>query len=221
MKKLVVLLAVLALASAAFAQRASQDTKLGKHDVFLTSALDDRAGCQSCHVPHTAIVQEYIWKYTLPSNIQGWETGSIPTGDNNAFHTVACMSCHDGSTAGAVVTNQMGSGVKFGNDISKHHPTHMTYVNHSDRAILKKFVRFYSDGVDNGVLTSSQTGYNNGYAECGSCHDPHKGDPSKNFKFLRGPSSTTPALAADYGFGWTVADATWGRLGLCRDCHSK
>jgi hypothetical protein len=45
-----------------------------------------------------------------------------------------------------------------------------------------------------------------GYIECGSCHDPHKGD-GNTYMFLRGPATgVTPRYA---------------RIDLCRDCHSS
>jgi hypothetical protein len=234
MKKLIVIVVVLLVASMAFGQRATRDSKLGVHDVTSSGAL---LGCQSCHIPHNALGGEYIFKYALPT-ITAPDGSTLSTTDANAFHSLACMSCHDGATATDIT---MPAGTKnFGADLSAthNHPVHETYSQRG-ATFNGNFVAFRNDGVtQTGTTppTKGQAGFNYGYVECGTCHDPHKGD-ANTYKFLRGPSATSPAYDtaanyliakptgnsyyAGYGYTYTATNRDWARLGLCRDCHGK
>jgi hypothetical protein len=267
MKKLFVLIAVLAVASLAFAQapvqdltkagaglsyvpgsytgyntpRTTADTKLGMHDVKGTGG--DRNGCQSCHVPHDAAIVDgwsttdgttttnhtggmYLWKYPVPTNIVGQDENAIVL-DAASFHTLACLSCHDGATATNVIANntmdtwaQIASTASQG--LMNDHPVNAFYGSHG--AATAKYVRLYAAGG-----TTNATG--TGMVECGSCHDPHMGDPN-TYAFLRGPGGTTTGgvyTAKTYTQNDSMGNATtytgtspqWARLGLCRDCHGK
>ncbi len=244
MRKLVVIVAMLALATCAFAQlsyvgtaytgpnvQRSQDTKLGYHDVMagatgpnvITDASKtaltvqaDYNGCQSCHVPHGATTGEYIWKYNLATSVKN-QDGSAMAVDDATFHTVACITCHDGVDAPDVYTYLRG-GVfpdyaAVSPDLSTRHdhPINAVLSQHGSTAPARQYVRFYSpagwsSAVAKNADGSTPTGYQFGYVECGTCHDPHKGDGA-TYMFLRGPSGgTTPQYA---------------RIGLCRDCHGK
>ncbi len=266
MKKLLVLIAVLALATAAFAQtptndtskasaglsyvdssytgyntaRTVADTKLGVHDVKGTGG--DRNGCQSCHVPHEAAVTDgwtttannvttnhsgamYLWKYPVPTNIVGQDENVI-TLDAASFHTLACLSCHDGATATDVLANNtMDAWAKVAGDtngLMNDHPVNAYYGSHG--VATAKYVKLYAAG---GVTNASGTGM----VECGSCHDPHMGDPN-TYDFLRGPGGTgigtnyvgntyTQVDKLGYSTTYTGTSPQWARLGICRDCHGK
>lgn len=245
MRKLVVLVAMLALATCAFAQlsyvgssytgpnaaRTAQDTKLGMHDVMALptahnastfpangpsgTVIAERNGCQSCHTPHTATA-EYIWKYTLTTTLKN-QDGSSMALDEASFHTLACVTCHDGVDAPDVYAALPGGAfpsyaqMGAGGDLTHEHPLNAMLAQHGATAPPRQYIRFYTPaGVTltvnkdaNGNLLS---GTQFGYVECGSCHDPHKGD-GNTYMFLRGPSAgVTPQYA---------------RLDLCRQCHGK
>lgn len=272
MKKLILVIAVLALAIGAFGQaqqdqskagaglsyvpssytgyntpRTTADTKLGMHDVIGTAGGSvaggtDRNGCQSCHVPHEAAIIDgwstttggvatnhtgamYLWKYPVPTNIVGPDENAI-TLDAASFHTLACLSCHDGATATNVIANNnMQDWAKVAGDswgLMNDHPVNAFYGKHG--AATAKYVRLYAAG---GVTNATGTGM----VECGSCHDPHLGDPN-TYAFLRGPGGTTAAgayTAKTYAqtdsqgnvTTYTGTSPQWARLGLCRDCHGK
>ncbi len=252
MRKLVVLVAMLALATCAFAQlsyvgtaytgpnvaRTDPDAKLGMHDVLAKpsthnwdpvaqtgtfppngpsgTVIAERNGCESCHVPHGATTGEYIWKYTLASTVKNQDSTAMAL-DDATFHTIACITCHDGVDAPDVYANLEGgvfpSYAAVGTDLSlRHdHPINALFSQHGSTAPAKQYVRFYTPAgftspVPKNADGTTPSGYQFGYVECGSCHDPHKGNGNV-YMFLRGPSGgTTPQYA---------------RIGLCRDCHGK
>lgn len=267
MKKLIVLVAVLALATAVFAQtndtskagaglsfvpssytgyntpRTLNDTKLGVHDV--AGQGGDRNGCQSCHVPHGAAVTDgwatgtapnttnhaglmYIWKYPVPTNVIGQDENAINL-DAASFHTLACLSCHDGATATDVIANLSGGMPTWANvagdstGLMNDHPVNAFYGSHGPATA--KYVRLYAAG---GVTNTTGTGM----VECGSCHDPHMGD-ANTYAFLRGPGGAWDAVNGYAAKTYTQTDKLggtitytgtspqWARLGLCRDCHGK
>jgi len=271
MKKLIVLIAVVLVASVAFGQlsyvgntykgsltaRSAADSKLGGHDVLATqnpfgaqiAQGQDRNGCQSCHVPHnanpTGLSDGFLWAYNLPAGVLGnfdAENGIALAKTNRTFHTLACMSCHDGATASNVVTNnsalQVGGFANFGTDMSHTHPIDAIYSHGNPKA---KYVRLYDasgaaitpDGLGAG---GSNTNTQNGYVECASCHDPHAGD-DYTYAYLRGPGATFVVAAGVVTptFGtyaqtdrsglstitYTGTSPQWARLGICRDCHGK
>jgi len=200
MKKLFIVVAVLALATAAYAQVPSPDVKLGSHDV-LNVANTERQGCQSCHVPHEASQEEYIWRWAIPATVG---SVTLPATDGATFHTNACMSCHDGVTAGAVLdlTGMSDSAKVFSDTEGKlnDHPVSALLKQRGTTPPPLTFVRLRKP-------TSDWVGGTNelGYVECGTCHDPHKGE---SYRFLRAPSGT-------------FATAAFAKLAFCRDCHSK
>ena len=252
MRKLVVLVAMLALATCALAQlsyvgssytgsnaaRTAEDTKLGMHDVMAYpsthnwnrttetgtfpangpsgTVIAERNGCQSCHTPHGATT-EYIWKYELTTTLKN-QDGSSMVEDGAAFHTLACVTCHDGVDAPDVYAALPGgtfpsyARMGEGGDLTHEHPLNALLTQHGTTTPPRQYVRFYKPTSDwtspvaknaDGTFPSN---YQFGYVECGSCHDPHKGD-ANTYMFLRGPSgATTPQYA---------------RLDLCRQCHGK
>ena len=206
MRKLFILIAVLTLATAAFAQIPSADVKLGDHDV-LNVANTERQGCQSCHIPHAANAVYYIWRWTIPTSANGNPLSAL---NDVSFHTNACISCHDGATAAAVLDlSGMGASKMVANDgLANDHPVDVMYTQHGSRAPTLSFVRLFTPAgytlQVNGV--GGYTGNTElGFIECGSCHDPHKG---QSYRFLRAPSGT-------------YADSAFAKLAFCRDCHGK
>lgn len=200
MKKIFILVAALALASAAYAQVPSADVKLGDHDV-LNVANTERQGCQSCHVPHEAKAEEYIWRWTIPTAVAGI---NLPTLDGASFHTNACMSCHDGVTAAAVLDlSGMSADAKVYSDTEgplNDHPVNELLTQHGSTPPAMTFIRLYKPS--GWVAPDAKTF---GYVECGSCHDPHKG---QSYRFLRAPSGT-------------YATSAFAKKDFCRDCHGK
>lgn len=216
----------------------AEDSKLGMHDILATgvgpkSVAQDRNGCVSCHAPHNAnnlvasgttpTFFSYIWAIGAPVNNytknepDSYNSGTIAI-DNNSFHTVACLSCHDGQSAPDVYANNNGF-TNYGNyarkgyqgDLTHDHPVHAILSLKGTTAPTLAYVRLYKNGnAPNGDVWaakgSTTAGSQYGYTECGSCHDPHKGDGG-TYMFLRGPAGgVTPRYA---------------RIDLCRDCHGK
>jgi hypothetical protein len=131
--------------------------------------------------------------------------------DTASFHTLACLSCHDGVTATDVYAKNVGlsGGMNWaqkgiGGDLSHDHPVNSTLSKHGSTSPTLAYARLYGTTVKPAAGDPSGTVY--GYIECGSCHDPHKGD-GNTYMFLRGPATgVTPRYA---------------RIDLCRDCHSS
>jgi cytochrome c551/c552 len=217
----------------------SPDTKLGFHDVLQGFRGDNpqnavqRNGCQGCHVPHQAVQSQegtYLWAHNLPSNIVGQDGNAIQL-DAASFHTLACMSCHDGVTAsdviskfsytdpeGNLVNGAMPEAALVASDaagLMNDHPVNVVLTQHGSTAPPRQYVRFYTPAG----YTAPQGTTSFGYVECGSCHDPHKGD-AQTYMFLRGPKAGTTATDVA-GNTYTGTGPQWARLGLCRDCHGK
>jgi cytochrome c551/c552 len=217
--------------------RLTPDTKLGFHDVMQspvgenTNNAVQRNGCQGCHIPHFALQSEegtYLWSHNLPTNIVGQDGNNIQL-DAASFHTLACLSCHDGVTARDVINNfsytdsagqhsGMPEYVLVNSDtagLMNDHPVNVVLTQHGTTAPPRQYVRFYTPAG----YTAPEGTTSFGYVECGSCHDPHKGD-SQTYMFLRGPKPGTTATDAA-GNTYTGTGPQWARLGLCRDCHGK
>jgi len=248
MKKVILIAAMLVIASMAFAQggklpyvgdaytganvAAAEDLKLGMHDILATgvgpkSIAIDRNGCVSCHAPHNQLNLgqttqfAYLWSIDAPVNQyknngpDDYGVGTM-TLDSASFHTIACLSCHDGQSAPDVYVNNNGF-TNFGNyarkgyqgDLSHDHPVNSTLSKHGTTSPLLTYARLYGTAAVPVVKPGSAAdvaGVQYGYIECGSCHDPHKGDGA-TYMFLRGPAGgVTPR---------------YGRIDLCRDCHGK
>lgn len=254
MRKVIAVFALLALATCAFAQqsyvgsgytgnntaRTAQDSYLGFHDVMASATGNNannavqRNGCQSCHVPHEAAIAStstqdgYLWKYDI-SAVPAVSGGNTITLDSASFHTLACLGCHNGTTAADVALNfnwsthsyaQMG----VGGDLSHDHPLNAMLAQHGATPPKKDFVRFYTPSGYT-LQVNGVNGYTGGtefgYVECGSCHDPHKGD-ANTYDFLRGPAAgvsyTDPK---DATITYVGTSPQYARLGLCRECHGK
>jgi len=121
---LVVVIATLLVAAAAWAQTATTDPLLGPHNV-------GSVGCQSCHAPHNALAGPgaYLWARSIPtrtyttyttSDGNGGTLSALPATGNGMVgnggtaigtttnpgalstvnnlpqaHTILCLSCHD------------------------------------------------------------------------------------------------------------------------------
>lgn len=249
MKKVIVLVALLVVASMAFAQqsyvgsgytgnntaRTAQDSYLGFHDVMASPTgnnaqnIAQRNGCQSCHVPHDAALATsstldgYLWKYDLTPAVT-WSGIAL---DSASIHTLACLGCHDGATAADVASNFDWNAHSYAKidaaGLAHSHPVNEMLTQHGATAPKRDFVRFYTPSgytlKVNGVNGATTTEF--GYVECGSCHDPHKGDGA-TYDYLRGPAAGASYVdPRDTTITYTGTSPQYARLGLCRECHGK
>ena len=97
-KALVVAIAILAMAAAAWAQ--GSDVLLGPHNT------NNAFGCQSCHAPHSQVLAGsglFMWGLSVPNKTYttyggGTLTANLTSGvapTDTSEHTVLCLSCHD------------------------------------------------------------------------------------------------------------------------------
>ena len=188
MRKLLVVLAIVALASSG--AWAAVATTL--HDL----SADDTEGrtCIFCHTPHNATPAIPLWNHTLSTNtftaydsptMEAVDNGNWGGGDGNI--SGLCMSCHDGSVALGSIINAPRVGTvtlglpmgaidaNLGTDLSNDHPVAFTYDGTLETA----------DGelVDPTTLTGAVKLFGAGadQLECSSCHDPHN---DTNLPFL-------------------------------------
>ncbi|MGO9305532.1 MAG: hypothetical protein ACLP3R_17850 [Candidatus Korobacteraceae bacterium] len=200
MRKLVlILLAVLLVATAAFAQ---SDPMLGSHNVA-------NAGCTSCHAPHNALPGQgaYLWAGAIPTGTyQTYLTsdgngGTLNAGQMTASlanvyagtvtnlpmaHTVLCLSCHDTSFNTSMAANITGSTTKtlnfnIGNagNLTGDHPVDVKYPT-SDPTYFTVTVNgaagtvsFTDTAYAYGHPTRLYTDGTFAYIECSTCHNPH------------------------------------------------
>jgi len=230
MKKVAVLiLLIVVLGGLAVAQ----DTggKLGKHDV---SDGGQYLGCKGCHVPHAALSEYRLWGRALPTTVpagglneesQDYTTGTAISASNAAFHTAACMSCHDGTTATSIVGTGNWAVGSDDEGLKNDHPTHAKNGNNSYNITPTAHLDS-NNNVDYGTsaaytgsgiqpIASQARWYpaiavpvakSDWYVECSSCHDPHNG---AGYKFVRGTSATT------------TQNQQIANLALCRNCHGR
>jgi hypothetical protein len=117
MKKLLFILFIITIAVGI---ASAQTDVLGPHNV-------NGHGCASCHAPHSgakgnggtnaASGEEYLWgrdfvatAYTLNGGTNTLVVSNSGAITDNTFHTVACLSCHDGSVAIAGMTGTRRTG---------------------------------------------------------------------------------------------------------------
>ena len=188
MKKVIVMLAVLAIAGSAVAFHGEPEWK------------DDDYDCDSCHLPHTDGIGDLggvpLWSGVDISGEEGgapaeWTMYSSPTMDAvvpgaPTGSTLLCMACHDkvhSSTSGYVLNKAGGSG-----DLSTTHPVDFVYdaaladldgelVNPDEPA---------SSGLNRGTgarsisadllspILDDEGNIAGGVMRCTSCHEIHK-----------------------------------------------
>ncbi len=138
-------------------------------------SLSEDQVCKFCHTPHNANPAIPLWShqlskadYTMYSSKSLNTTppeNHVPTGSSKL-----CLSCHDGTVAVGAVNGQIyplegtaGDGTLFtgatnlGTDLSDDHPIS---------------IRMIGPGLAK-LSPQSPVKLENGYVECGSCHDPH------------------------------------------------
>lgn len=159
----------------------------GTGDYHLTSGTNADEVCVFCHTPHSGDqTKGPLWNrsYT-PSTFNMYSSSTIDMTMETQPVTVslACLSCHDGTTAFDSLLNFPGSGSTnpgdwvwnngwntiqststsyMGTDLSNDHPISITYDPTAD-------TDFY-DAVGNYV---NGLPLYDGRVECGSCHNPH------------------------------------------------
>ncbi len=205
MKKVIVVLALLAMAVPAMAVITGT-----AHD-FSGAAWNSASGgkCNVCHAPHsadTSVVGAPLWNhevtgvasFTLYSSvtIQASDLGQ-PDGPSKL-----CLSCHDGtveldSFGGASGSTLIGAPGLVGTDLSGEHPISFTY----DATLA---------GLDDGLYDPSAQAsglggnidedllYGGLTLECSSCHDVHDKDGNSSLLVIDNAASA-----------------------LCLTCHDK
>ncbi len=167
-----------------------------KHNLSTGNAGADDNGriCVYCHTPHaanTAMTGAPLWNKPLPTTaafaMYGQTIAGTQTADAPSMVSLACLSCHDGSSALNAVINAPGTGAGNGaignagtmsgiaaigaDDLTNDHPISIDYI--PGRASLVPVdTPLTGDGW--GAYTTVGQLLRNGKVECGSCHDPHE-----------------------------------------------
>jgi len=190
MKKVMILALVLMLVVVAVAAAGIRGTK---HDMSNSGGQNTRVTnqddlCVFCHTPHGSnmsmtaaplwnrVQNQSNWTNTnayTSSTLNGTSTGPY---SSNAI-SMACLSCHDGNTAGETLVNGPGSGTAsaltwqnsvFGtianlNDaagLTNDHPIGVAMPNAADTGLFAT--------IQNANVTAP-----GGTVQCSSCHDVH------------------------------------------------
>ncbi|MFQ5413556.1 MAG: cytochrome c3 family protein [Phycisphaerae bacterium] len=168
-----------------------------KHD-FSREGWSEGQICLPCHAPHNA---------EPPGPAPLWDRGASATesytlygGARGMPHagSLACLSCHDGSTAidayggmqgKMLIQARSGGRTRIGaeHDLNTDHPVGVRYP--ENRRGFKPVVQ---------VLAAGEVVLPNGYVECISCHDVHN----------------------QYGGAFFLVKSN-ARSGLCLSCHNK
>lgn len=192
---------VTAAAALFLAAGAASATIIGtKHDMTTNGnydSPDNSTGqvCVYCHTPHnaTASTNGPIWnRANTGTSYTMYGGGSTSAGTDIASEpgreSMACLSCHDGSTAVDSISNVPGPGNTWatngasgqitgyalvGDDLSDDHPVSLQYL--AGTAGLKNTAAALSAGI-------TLYGASDDQVECASCHSVHDND---NPPFLR------------------------------------
>ena len=250
-KALFILLAV----TFAVGMASAQTDILGPHNV-------SGHGCASCHAPHSgakgnggsnaASGEEYLWgrdfvatTYTLNGGVETLTVANSGAITDQTFHTVACLSCHDGSVAIAGMTGTSLEAVPGG-----FHPP--TYLNDGSESLKNDHpvdVAYdptssynWAGTVDaNGVITwTASTASNNfqasygrpfrlyaatsgrdgagSYVECSTCHNPHSVNLAKG-TFAGVKNAVKPTAFFVRGWYDLNNSASNSPQQFCRSCH--
>jgi predicted CXXCH cytochrome family protein len=150
MKKVLVLLVVAAMAAPASAL------------LIITNAHSTDLGCGACHTPHAAVTagsDAPLWGNALDS-LDGYTL--YGGGDTITGTTRLCMTCHDGTMAGQVVTT---TSVKD-KTLSNMHPVSKAYPADSTPGYVDA-----GSIADTGIKDALAA--DGGNIECGVCHEIH------------------------------------------------
>jgi cytochrome c553 len=253
-KAMFVLFAIIFAVGIAAAQQLTGDI-LGPHNV-------NGHGCVSCHAPHTGAMgnlglnsasgENYLWgrdfyatTYTLfdGSSLTVTNAGAFAATDT-AFHTAACLSCHDGNqtqvqgmTGLSVETVEGGQVPTYLNDgtesLKNDHPVHVTYVpsgfnwpgtvgtdgkiTWTTTADVTEFQANYGRPFRLYASTSGPEGIGS-YVECSTCHNPHSVNYNKS-TYKGVANNVRPSNF--FVRGWYNTDNPSSNSGqqFCRSCH--
>jgi formate-dependent nitrite reductase cytochrome c552 subunit len=250
----VMLVALFAVGIASAQQLAGKDI-LGPHNV-------NGHGCASCHAPHSggvgnggtnaAIGENTLWgrdfyatTYTgISGNTIVVANGAYAATDP-AFHTAACMSCHDGNqthiigmagiTAELVEGKQIPTYLNDGTESLKNdHPVDVPYVpgGHNWAGTVDATTGALTWSTTDGPTVAFTANYGrpvrfyggNGtagigaYMECSTCHNPHSVNYAKS-TFAGVANAVKPTNF--FIRGWYNTDNAASNSGqqFCRSCH--
>ncbi len=205
MKKVIVLLAVLAMVTPAMAA----DIDTSHSEAF---------GCGACHSAHVKVPVTVAGKITtdLSSEIPLWgrfiTTDTTLSAYNSGTTTndditpgaptnesALCMSCHDGTTnpgaTGHQITKASGKAAGY-IDTNVGHPISFTYTGQVESATFRA-----SPTASGGALAVLE----GGRMECTSCHDIHGTNVNSQPYAIRGGASVNADAEED----------------ICKSCHIK
>jgi|SRR5271157_3198595 len=258
MKKVLFILLVIAIAYTvpAMGQQLKGDI-LGPHNV-------NGHGCASCHAPHSGAVgnggsnsatgEDTLWGRDFYSTTYTLNNGDTLTVNNvgaysstdPAFHTAACLSCHDGNqtkvigmTGKSVETVEGGKQVPtYLNDgtesLKNDHPVDEVYdptqsynwpgIVNADGSItwtvtadVTAFQNSYGRPFRLYASTSGRSGAGS-YVECSTCHNPHSVNYARStFAGVKNAVKPTNWFVR----GWYNTDNPASNSGqqFCRSCH--
>lgn len=209
-------LAVAMMGYTGFAQ--AQNIAGSLHDLTVGETVTTDRICVYCHTPHNtaaagtanaplwnrnnaAVTYQMYASTTLDGVIQGTPEGV----------SLACLSCHDGTTdysnvivnaTPTVKAGVMGAPLALGTggavDLRNDHPISIAYNDADDTGLRGPTTLGSKVTVNNTANLPLYAGTGGSQVECASCHNPH--DNTTNVKFLR---DSTAASA------------------LCINCHLK
>ena len=252
----VAFLALFAVGVASAQQLAGQDI-LGPHNV-------NGHGCASCHAPHSGAAgnggtnkasgENYLWgrdfyatTYTAFSGNTIVVANGVFAATDPAFHTAACMSCHDGNQTAVVgmagVTKETIEGGKtvptYLNDgtegLKNDHPVDVPYVpgGYNWAGTVDPVTGAFTwDTTAGGATIAFTNNYGRpvrfyggtgtagvgAYIECSTCHNPHSVNYSKS-TYLGVKNAVKPTNF--FVRGWYNTDNAASNSGqqFCRTCH--
>jgi hypothetical protein len=219
--KVLVLVLVVCVATAAFAARAPKSAVFGSaHDFKTNLGGASYTLCNFCHIAHkfgsAPTGPGYLlWNHTL-SNVASY---GVYTSDSmrstpadlggQLVVSNLCLSCHDGTVAvNSWYEVQLGknfqplaTGTVFvgddmtTRDLTKQHPINFTYPDATTAAAI---------GIQPAADTNSIDGNGNvplfgGKMQCATCHDPHAGPTTGSSLFFR-TFPSTPAQTTTGSF---------------------
>lgn len=221
MKYLIIILGLMLMATAVFANGSGAGIANSPHD-FSTETWNPREElCRTCHVPHDHQKDWYpqglLWNHQLSGVTYSTYTFMDGTASGQpAGVSKLCLGCHDGTVgidefdkyntptvymwdidSGFVVPGANNAG-----DLGRTHPLSVDYVYDAGDA----------DGLNDPATTPMGVSGNiedvlpNGKVECSSCHDVHDNEARASTHLLR---LSQKASQAD------------GASALCLACHNK